>query len=105
MEPAAISARPAVTMMLVELTAPESPAASAKGTVRPSDMPMTISRTVSPAVKCCSTCGVWGITSAHFRKYVEVSFPEKISPLKEYHLPTSQNNRSRLRHHHRTITL
>src|SRR5579885_3181382 len=100
MEPAAISARPAVTMMLVVLTAPESPAARANGTVRPSDMPMTISRTVSPAVKCCSTCGVWGITSAHFRKYVEVPFPEKISPLKESCLLTSHDNRSRLLYPH-----
>src|ERR1700760_509305 len=34
--------------------APVKPAASAKGTVRPSDIPMTISRTVALAVKCCS---------------------------------------------------
>jgi len=31
--------------------APESPAASAKGTVRPSDIPMTTSRTTSVPVK------------------------------------------------------
>src|SRR5579859_2158192 len=61
MEPAAISASPAVTMMAVEVVAPDSPAARAKGTVKPSDMPITISRIVSPAVKCCSTCGVCGI--------------------------------------------
>jgi hypothetical protein len=54
MEPAAASATPAVTMMVVESTAPESPAARAKGTVRPSDIPMTTSRTVSEAVKCFS---------------------------------------------------
>jgi hypothetical protein len=48
-------------MMLVASTAPDSPAASAKGTVRPSDMPITMSRTVSEAVKCLSTCGVWGM--------------------------------------------
>jgi hypothetical protein len=35
--------------------APDRPAASANGTVSPSDMPMTTSRTVSPAVKCFST--------------------------------------------------
>ena len=58
MEPAAISARPAVTIMLVVLMAPDSPAARAKGTVRPSDIPITMSRTVAPAVKWCSTCGV-----------------------------------------------
>src|SRR5579884_489094 len=65
MEPAAISASPAVTMIAAELTAPDRPAASAKGTVSPSDMPMTISRTVSPAVKCCSTCGVCGMHLSH----------------------------------------
>src|SRR5579884_396388 len=66
MDPAAISANPAVTMMAVELTAPDSPAARANGTVSPSDIPMTISRMVSPAVKCCSTCGVWGIRFVTF---------------------------------------
>ena len=50
-EPAAISARPATTTMLVDCTVPDSPAASANGTVRPSDIPMTISRTTSVAVK------------------------------------------------------
>lgn len=45
----------------VESTAPESPAASAKGTVKPSDMPMTMSRTRSPEVKCFSVCGVEGM--------------------------------------------
>src|ERR1043165_2555566 len=59
-EPAAISARPAVTTMADELTAPDSPAARAKGTVKPSDMPMTTSLTAAPAVKCCSTWGVCG---------------------------------------------
>src|SRR5690348_6611185 len=60
-DPAAISARPATTMMRVVVSAPESPAASAKGTVSPSAMPMTMSRTKSKAVKCDSTCGVCGI--------------------------------------------
>jgi hypothetical protein len=36
--------------------APEIPAARANGTVRPSDMPTTTSRTVSLAVKCFSAC-------------------------------------------------
>lgn len=54
--PAAISARPAVRMMPLESTAPESPAASANGTVKPSDMPMTMSRTVSESVKWRSVC-------------------------------------------------
>jgi hypothetical protein len=50
-DPAAISARPAVITRPLEATAPDSPAASANGTVRPSDMPITMSRTVSDAVK------------------------------------------------------
>src|SRR5256885_17074807 len=64
MEPAAISARPAVTTMPLDATAPLRPAASANGTVRPSDMPMTTSRTVSLAVKWRSVCGVRGIAGA-----------------------------------------
>src|SRR6266851_8404428 len=62
MEPAAISARPATTMTRVPLTAPDRPAASAKGTVNPSDIPMTTSRTKSEAVKCFSRCGVCGMS-------------------------------------------
>src|SRR5262245_23057274 len=54
MEPAAISASPAVTTMREDATAPERPAASANGTVSPSAMPITISRTVLLAVKCFS---------------------------------------------------
>src|SRR5579862_1054456 len=61
MDPAAISASPAITMMRVVVSAPDSPAASAKGTVRPSAIPITMSRTNSEAVKCDSTCGVCGI--------------------------------------------
>src|SRR6266850_2107855 len=61
MEPAATSARPAVTMIELASMAPVSPAARAKGTVRPSDIPITTSRTTAPAVKCCSTWGVTGI--------------------------------------------
>src|ERR1041385_4975474 len=60
-EPAAISARPAVTMMPALLIAPVNPAASANGTVKPSDIPITMSRTVSPAVKCFSVCRVCGM--------------------------------------------
>ena len=56
MDPAATSASPAVTTMCVDAIAPDIPAASANGTVRPSAMPMTTSRTVSPPVKCFSTC-------------------------------------------------
>ncbi len=44
-------------MIRFAATAPVSPAASANGTVRPSDMPITTSRTVSLAVKWCSTWG------------------------------------------------
>lgn len=61
MEPAAISASPAVTTTWEDATAPERPAASANGTVRPSDIPITTSRTAAVAVKCCSTCGVAGM--------------------------------------------
>jgi hypothetical protein len=50
-----------VTMMAVESTAPDRPAASAKGTVNPSAIPMTMSRTVSLAVKWRSVCRVLGI--------------------------------------------
>src|SRR5579871_6389992 len=60
--PAAISARPAVTTTAVDATASDSPAVSAKGTVRPSDMPITRSRTTSAARKCRSMCGVVGIS-------------------------------------------
>lgn len=56
MAPAATSAIPAVRTMDEEALAPESPAASANGTVRPSDTPMMISLTTSPAVKCLSLC-------------------------------------------------
>src|SRR5580704_5022104 len=61
MEPAAISAKPATTMMRVAATAPERPAARANGTVSPSAMPITTSRTNSEAVKCDSMCWAWGI--------------------------------------------
>src|SRR5258708_739479 len=60
-EPAAISAKPATTMIRVVVSAPDNPAASANGTVSPSAIPITISRTNSDAVKCFSTCGVCGI--------------------------------------------
>src|SRR5947199_5011890 len=60
-EPAAISARPAVTTIPLDATAPLSPAASANGTVRPSAMPMTMSRTISLEVKWRSTCRVCGM--------------------------------------------
>src|SRR5229473_4298246 len=58
--PAAISAEPAVMMTRVDSTPSDRPAARAKGTVSPSDIPITMSRIVSEAVKCFSTCGVWG---------------------------------------------
>ena len=54
MAPAATSARPAVRTSEEGALVPESPAARAKGTVRPSDTPMMTSRTTSPAVKCRS---------------------------------------------------
>src|ERR1700733_10317964 len=63
MEPAAFSASPATTTMWLLSIAPESPAANAKGKVSPSDIPITTSRTTSPAVKCRSMCGVCGIVT------------------------------------------
>jgi hypothetical protein len=44
--------------------APVMPAASAKGTVNPSAMPMTTSRTLALAVKCDSTCGELGMNNS-----------------------------------------
>src|SRR5437867_9967362 len=67
-EPAATSARPAVTMIELASRAPVSPAARAKGTVRPSDIPITTSRTTAPAVKWCSTWGVAGIAGPPARR-------------------------------------
>jgi len=52
--PAATSAIPAVRTIEEEALAPERPAARAKGTVKPSETPMMMSRTISPAVKCFS---------------------------------------------------
>ncbi|XP_025801628.1 E3 ubiquitin-protein ligase TRIM33-like [Panicum hallii] len=60
MAPAATSASPAVSTSAEDALAPESPAASAKGTVRPSETPMMMSRTTSPAVKCFSEKGGGG---------------------------------------------
>ena len=54
----------AVTTMAELEIAPLSPAASANGTVRPSAMPMTMSRTISPEVKCRSTWWVCGMGAA-----------------------------------------
>jgi len=49
--------------------APVNPAATRNDvTVKPSDMPITMSRTVSPAVKCLSTCRVCGSWVSVFRK-------------------------------------
>jgi hypothetical protein len=51
MEPATISAIPAVTTMVDEATAPLNPAANANGTVNPSDIPITISWIVSELLR------------------------------------------------------
>jgi hypothetical protein len=56
--------------------APVSPAASANGTVSPSDIPITMSRTAAVAVKCFSTCSVTG----KFRSFAassEMQMPAK----------------------------
>src|ERR1700685_3668396 len=63
-EPAAISAIPPVMMSVVVSAAPVKPAARANGTVRPSDIPITMSRTIADDVKCFSTCGVVGIVNS-----------------------------------------
>src|SRR6185437_5414536 len=55
-DPAAISASPPTITSRVLCNAPDNPAASAKGTVRPSDIPMTTSRTKLLPVKCASVC-------------------------------------------------
>src|SRR5260221_14666267 len=60
MEPAAISASPATTTIWLEFTAPEMPAARAKGTVSPSDIPITMSLTRAVPVKWCSVWAVVG---------------------------------------------
>src|SRR4051812_15911251 len=56
-DPAAISAMPAITTIEVFEMLPDSPAASANGTVNPSAMPMITSRTNNPEVKWVSTSG------------------------------------------------
>jgi hypothetical protein len=48
-------------MTFVEETAAARPAANANGTVRPSAIPITTSRTISVAVKCFSMWGVAGM--------------------------------------------
>ena len=53
-----------MTTIPVEATAPDRPAARANGTVRPSAIPITMSRTASDEVKCFSTCGDWGIVDS-----------------------------------------
>src|SRR5665213_4352798 len=60
-EPAATSASPATMITVDASTAPLRPAASANGTVRPSAIPMTTSRTTCDDSKCFSTCSVCGI--------------------------------------------
>ena len=63
--PAATSARPAVTTMEAAAEVPERPAASANGTVRPSAIPMMMSRTSSLDLKCFSSwTGVLMFTAA-----------------------------------------
>lgn len=63
MAPAATSAIPAVRTMEEDALAPERPAARANGTVRPSETPMMMSRTTSPAVKWDS---LWLLSSRRF---------------------------------------
>src|SRR5690349_14904773 len=62
-DPAPISANPAITIRRVFATAPESPAAKANGTVSPSDIPITMSRTKLPEVKWYSA---WGVRAIRF---------------------------------------
>src|ERR1041385_3357418 len=53
--------QPAVTMSCVWEIAPASLAARAHGMFIPSAIPVTISHTASPAVKCFSMCGATGM--------------------------------------------
>ena len=55
MAPAATSAIPAMRIMEDGTSAPDKPAARAKGTVRPSETPMMMSRTISLDMKCFSS--------------------------------------------------
>ncbi len=57
--------KPAVTITSVLITASERPAANANGTLRPSAMPITTSRTDSDAVKCVSMSCVEGTIILH----------------------------------------
>src|SRR5437667_9319391 len=75
-EPAAIAASPPITIRRVFDTAPESPAASAKGTVSPSDMPITTSRTKFPEVKCFSLWMVRAISSPPLRTTPDIVLPD-----------------------------
>jgi arsenate reductase len=59
-------------MMAVASTAPDKPAARAKGTVRPSDMPTTMSRTVSEAVAAMQEFG-YDLTEYRSKGLAEVS--------------------------------
>src|SRR5579872_2652755 len=70
MDPAAISASPATTIICELSTAPVSPAARAKGTVRPSAMPITMSRTTSEDWKCFST---WDVRGKELRLKISAS--------------------------------
>src|ERR1700684_2109796 len=60
--------------MCVDAIAPVNPAARANGTVRPSAIPITMSRTAAVAVKCFSTCSTDGIfgsfEASNFRQSV-----------------------------------
>jgi hypothetical protein len=58
-EPAAISEIPATIIRAVELIAPLKPAASAKGTVKPSLIPITMSDKRSELFKCDSWWCKW----------------------------------------------
>src|SRR5690349_158928 len=62
-DPAPISANPAITISCVFATAPESPAASADGTVSPSDILITMSRTKLHEVRWYSA---WGVRAIRF---------------------------------------
>lgn len=63
--------------MPIDYTTPDSPAAKAKGTVNPSDIPMTMSQIFSDEVKCVSTCGVCGIPSPRGRPPPRARRPDR----------------------------
>src|ERR1051325_1886503 len=60
-----------------DATAPVRPAASANGTVKPSDMPITMSRTLSLAGKCFSTWPLGKVASSTRTRSTRLEHPAR----------------------------